>query len=83
MDDVTHWGFSASSVGLSSGQHAREASNEWPMALANEAATWESTATLEFHPSRMGFGMGYRKRGTLGDLANGGKQCLRGQDREV
>ena len=41
------------------------------MALANEVTAWESTAALDFHPSRVGSGMGYRKRGTLGGLPNG------------
>ena len=54
---------------------AYKASNEWPMALANDIATWESTATLDFHPSSVGSGMGYRKRGTLGGLANGGDKA--------
>ena len=72
MVDAKHWGSSASPMGIPSGQCAREASNEWPMALADEVTTWESTATLYFHPSRMGSGIGYRKRDTLGGLANGG-----------
>ena len=71
MDDATHWESSASLVGLSSRHCAREASNEWPTALANEMSTWESTATLAFHISRMGSGIGYWKRGTLGGLAVG------------
>jgi hypothetical protein len=50
----------------------REAMREWPIALAREVSAWESTITLAFHPWRMGFGMGYWKRGTLWDLAGGG-----------
>ena len=34
-------------------------------------AAKESTATLDFHPSRVGFGMRYRKRGTLGGFVKG------------
>ena len=76
MDCSAHWGSSASSVGLPLGHCAREASNEWPLALANEVATCESTATLDFHPSRVGCGMRYRKRVTLGGLANGGDKAF-------
>jgi hypothetical protein len=72
MDDVSHWGSIAFRAGLPSRHFAREASNEWSMAVANEVAAWESTATLDFHLSRIRAGMGYRKRGTLGGLANGG-----------
>ena len=42
------------------------------MAYAKDVAAKESTATLNFHPSRVGSGMGYRKRGTLGGRAIGG-----------
>jgi len=57
MGDITRYESSASPIGLSSGQCTRKASNEWPMALANEVATWESTVTLAFHPSRTGSGI--------------------------
>ena len=83
MDASTYWGSSASHVGLPSGRCAKEASNEWPMARASDIAMWEPTATLDFHPSSVGSGMGYRKRGDLGGLADGGGQSLRGRDREV
>ena len=72
MGDATHWGSNASRVGMPSEQFAREASNEWTVALANEVAAWESTATLDFYPSRMGSGIGYRKVRTLGVLPTGG-----------
>ena len=76
MDDSTHWGSSAAHVGLPLGQCAREASNEWPIALANEVVAWESTATLlDCHPLIVGSGMGYRKKGTLGSFANGGDKA--------
>ena len=78
MDASTHWGSSASHMGLFSGWCVRDASNEWPMALANDLVAWESSATLDFHPSSTGSGMGYRKRETLGGLANGGDKSSEG-----
>ena len=35
-----------------------EASRECPMAVASAMAPWESTAILDFHPSRVCSGMG-------------------------
>ena len=71
-DDEIYWGSSASPVGLASVECARETRIEWSMAFTKEVAVRESTAILDFHPSRMGSSIGYRKRETLEGLANGG-----------
>ncbi len=79
MDASTHRESSEFPEGRLSGWCAREASNEWPMAIASDMAAWESSATLDFHPSSVGSGIGYRKRGTLGDLVDGrDKACWGG-----
>ncbi len=49
------------------------------MAHDLEAAAWESTATLAFHLSRMGSGIGYWKRGTLGGRVIGGDNASVGK----
>ena len=82
MDDSAHWGSRAYLVSLPSGQCARETSSERPMALANEVAAWEATATLDCQPSRVSSGIGYRKKGLWGVLP-AGRQSRRGRDRKV
>ena len=49
-----------------------EAIRECPMAVASAMAPWESTAIMDFHPSRVCSGMGKRKVGILGGLGLGG-----------
>jgi len=58
-----------------------ESLKERAVALASMVAVWESTATLDFHSSRVCSGMGYWNIGTLGGCGVGG-YCLRCEDGE-
>jgi hypothetical protein len=71
MSGSKEWEPGAWSVDRPLGLWMKEASRDWPMALANAMAPKESTVTFDFNPSRVCSGMGYLKRGTLGGLAIG------------
>ncbi len=63
--------------------NSTESMRERAVAFANLVAEYESIATLDFHSSRVCFGIGYWNIGTSGGFVLGGAMAAAGKDRKA